>query len=71
MENCAFIEAIPFAGISKGLEIWLIHLELFEGLFCVHLENDNHEGTHEEASVCDLCIVGAATVVVDSRSSLE
>ena len=71
MENCTFVEAITFAGVSKGLEVWLVDLELFEGLLCVHLENDDHKSAHEEASVRDLGIVSAATVVVDSRSSLE
>ena len=71
MENCTFIEAITFAGVSEGLEVWLVDLELFESLLCVHLENDDHKGAHEEASVRDLGVVCAATVVVDSRSSLE
>ena len=71
MENCTFVVAITFAGISKGLEIWLVDLELLVGLLCVHLENDDHKGAHEEASIRDLSVVIAATVVVDSRSSLE
>ena len=71
VEDCAFVEAIAFAGISKGLEVWMVDLKLFVSLFCVHLEDDDHEGAHEEACVRDLCVVCAATVVVDSRLTLE
>ena len=71
MEDRTLIEAVTFAGVSEGLEIWVIDLELFICLLSVHLEDDHHEGTHEEARVRDLGVVSAGTVVIDSRSSLE
>ena len=57
VKDCAFIEAISFASISEGFEVWLVDLELPVGLFCVHLEDDNHEGTHKEAGIRDLGII--------------
>ena len=71
VKDCAFVEAITFAGISERLEIWLVDSELFVCLFRVHFEDNNHEGAHQEAGVRDLGIVRAATVVIDSRLSLE
>ena len=71
MKDCTFIEAIAFAGVSKRLEIWLIDFELPVSLLRVHFKNDDHERAHQEAGICDLGIVSAATVVIDSRASLE
>ena len=71
MKNCTFVEAITFAGVSERLEIWVVDFELLVRLFRVHFEDDNHKGAHQEAGICDLGIVAAATVVIDSRASLE
>ena len=71
VKDCTFIEALAFAGVSEGLEIWMVDFELFVGLLRIHFEDNNHEGAHQEAGVRDLGIVRAATVVIDSRLSLE
>ena len=71
MKNCTFVEAITFTGVSERLEIWVIDFELLVSLLRVHFEDNDHEGTHQEASICDLGIVATATVVIDSRASLE
>ena len=57
--------------ISERLEVWVVDSELLVCLFSVHFEDDDHEGAHEEARICDLGKVSAAAVVVNSRVTLE
>ena len=46
VEDGAVIVAVSLAGISVGTKITMVDLELFEGLLCVHLQDDDHESAH-------------------------
>ena len=71
VKDCTFIEAISFASISEWFEVWLVDLKLPVRLFCVHLEDDNHESAHKEASIRDLGKILTCTVMIDSCVALE
>lgn len=51
MQQSTIIEAVALGGISVVLEYLMIWSELLVGLFCRHLKDNNHEGTHQESSV--------------------
>lgn len=51
MEKSAVVEAVSLRGISVMLEERVVWLELLVSLVSRHLEDDDHEGSHEESSI--------------------
>ena len=71
VEYGALVEAVTLACVSERLEALVVDLELSEGLVNVHLQDHDHECTHQEARIGDLGWVCAAAIVIDSGGSLE
>ena len=69
--DCAFVETLTFASISKGLQVFLHGSELLQGPSRVDFQDDDHEGTHQEACVSELVTVVASRVVIDPSLALE
>lgn len=63
MQNGALVKAVAFARITEGFQSAVIISEHLEGVPCLHFENDKHEGTHEEAGICELRRVRTRAVV--------
>lgn len=64
VEKRAVIEALPLGGISVVLEEAVIWLELLIGCLCGHLEDDDHESSHQESAIGHFVprSIGAAVV---------
>ena len=71
VRNGAVVVAVATAGVAEGLEVGLVDLELAEGLLGIHLEDNNHESTHEVGRVSDLGELSALCIVVDACLTLE
>ena len=65
MEKRAIVEAAAFRSITVVLKHGLVRAELLMGLLCCHLEDDDHEGTHQESSVHHLVAWFGCTAVVE------
>ena len=51
LEERAVVEAVTFGGVSVVFEELVVRLELLVGVVGRHLQNDDHEGAHQEGSV--------------------
>lgn len=63
VEHSALIKAVAFARITERFQSAMILLKHLKGLPCLHFEDDQHEGTHEEAGICELRRVRTRAVV--------
>ena len=67
VEQGAVVEAAALRGVAVVLEAGHVSTELFVSLLGGHLEDDDHEGAHEERSVDHLVAgLGGAAVVEDA-----
>jgi hypothetical protein len=71
MQNGALILTRATTGISVVVQVGLVLLEDSEGGVGVHLEDDNHEGTHQVGRIRQLGKICRASVVVDPGRALE
>lgn len=51
MQQSTIIETVALGSISVILKDLMIWFELLVGLVCRHLENNDHEGAHQESTV--------------------
>lgn len=65
MEKCAVVEAVSLGGISVVFEQVVVWLELLVSLLSRHLEDDDHEGSHQESTIDHLVTWVARTAVVE------
>jgi hypothetical protein len=61
----AVVEALTLGGISVVLEHTVVWLELLVGLLSGHLEDDDHESSHEECSIDHPVAWSTRTAVVE------
>lgn len=58
MKESATIIAVTFGGVSEVLEVCLVWFEDIICLLSAHLEDDNHECSHQECSIHHLVARG-------------
>ena len=63
MDNRALVEAVALAGVTERFECSMVLTKRLEGILCLHFEDHNHEGTHQEAGIGELGRIGAGTVM--------
>ena len=69
--HCALIEALTLAGIAVGSEETSVGLKLGHRFLGGLLEDDNHEGSDKEGTICQFdTVVGGFGIVVDLGVSL-
>ena len=64
LQHSALVQAVAFACISVRFEKTMIWPEHIPSFFCRALQNNDHEGTHEEGTIHDFVpwILGRAVV---------
>ena len=71
VQDGALVVAVTAACIPKRSQVRTVLLELTESLLSVHLEDNDHECTHQVGGVGEFDIISGLRVVVNSRAALE